>query len=163
MKRFLVVIFVLAMVLGTTVAQASDDTEKYKKIKIFDSIQVFVDANDMVKADEVKAYAQEYFQAFMGDMRLNDGAWVDNYPAAGYEIENVGYIIIKVMNIRTVGGVNAYHLNFEFGVPPRQLYWETAMMGIAPNTFDFKKELKEDVEAIIEKFADAFREKRGWQ
>jgi len=163
MKRFLVVVFVLAMVLGATVAQASDDVEKYRKIKIVDSIQVFVDANDMVKADDVKVYATEFFQKYMGDMRLNDDAWVDNYPAAGYEIENVGYIIIKVMNIRTVGGVNAYHLNFEFGVPPRQVYWDTAMMGIAPNTFDFKKELKEDVEAIIKKFADAFREKRRWQ
>jgi len=163
MKRFLVVVFVLAMVLGATVAQASDDVEKYRKIKIVDSIQVFVDANDMVKADDVKVYATEFFQKYMGDMRLNDDAWVDNYPAAGYEIENVGYIIIKVMNIRTVGGLNAYHLNFEFGVPPRQVYWDTAMMGIAPNTFDFKKELKEDVEAIIKKFADAFREKRRWQ
>nr|WP_321257786.1 hypothetical protein [uncultured Pseudodesulfovibrio sp.] len=163
MKRFLSMVIVLAMVLGATVAQASDDVDKYKKIKIVDSIRVYVDADDMVKADEVQAYARKYFQAFMGDMRLNDEAWVDNYPAAGYEIENVGYIILKVMNIRTVGGVNAYHLNFEFGVPPRQVYWETAMMGIAPNTFDFKKELQEDVEAIIKKFADAFREKRGWQ
>ena len=86
---------------------------------------------------------------------------MDNYPAEGYTVENVGYIMIKVMSIRTEGGLNAYHLNFEMGIPPRQVYWDTATMGVAPTTLDLKKEVHEDIGEVMQAFTKAFQKARA--
>ena len=161
MRKVFVLVVMLVMFIAAQSAFASEKTEKFKKIRILDNIMVFVDADDMIDAKDVQASAIAAFEKYMRGMKVNDNAYVDNYPAEGYEIENVGYIIMKVMSIRTEGGVNAYHLGFEFAIPPRQVYWDTAMMGIAPTRFDFKKELLEDVDEIMQEFAKAFYEIRG--
>jgi len=161
MKKVFVLAIMLAMFMVAGSALASEQTDKFKKIKILDNIMVFTDVEDMIDAREVKANAIKAFDKYMRGMKVNDDAYVDNYPAEGYDLENVGYIIIKLMSIRTEGGVNAYHLDFEFGIPPRLVYWDTAMMGIAPTTFDFKKEVLEDVDEVMQEFAKAFYEIRG--
>jgi len=153
--------FAMLLVLLLTGSAFASDSGDFKKIKIFDDIIVFTDVDDMLPQGVVREEAIRLFGKYMGDMVLNDNAYVDNYPAEGYTIENVGYIMIKVMSIRTKGGVNAYHVDFEFGVPPRQVYWDTAVMGVAPTTFDFKKELFEDLDEVMQKFATAFNEKRS--
>lgn len=159
MKKVLVAIL-LVMLMAVT-ASASELGDRFKKIQIVDDIIIFTDVDDMIQAPEVKAHALKAFNNHMRGMIVNDNAYVDNYPAEGYTLENVGYIIMKVMSIRTKGGVNAYHVGFEFGIPPRQVYWDTATMGIAPTTFDFKKELFEDIDEIMESFATAFYKERG--
>lgn len=161
MKKVFVLVLVLTIFTAVGIASASDRSDNFREIRILDDIMVYVDADGMIKDSEVKAYALAAFEKYMRGMKTNDDAYVDNYPAKGYKHENVGYIIIKIMSIRTEGGVNAYHLDFEFGIPPRRVYWDTAMMGIAPTTFDFKKELLEDVDEVMQMFAKAFYEIRG--
>lgn len=157
-----IVLFACALVLMTAVAGFADDRAKqFKDIKIVDDILVFTDVDGMVSSREVREWALASFAKHMRGMKLNDDAYVNNYPAEGYTHANVGYIIIKMMSIRTEGGVNAYHVGFEFGIPPRSVYWDTAMMGIAPTTFDFKKEMKEDVDEIMVEFANDFYKIRG--
>jgi hypothetical protein len=161
MKKVFVMAIMLVMFMVVGSAFASEQTDKFRKIEILDNIMVFTDVDGMMDADEVKASAVKAFDTYMRGMKVNDDAYVNNYPAEGYELENVGYIIIKLMSIRTEAGVNAYHLDFEFGIPPRLVYWDTAMMGIAPTSFDFKKEVLEDVDEVMQEFAKAFYDIRG--
>lgn len=161
MKKVIVLVILLVMIVVARTASASEMANEFKQIKILDSIMVFVDADDMISPDEVKASATAAFDKYMRGMKINDEAYVDNYPAEGYTLENVGFILMKIMSIRTGGGVNAYHVDFEFAIPPRQVYWDTAMMGIAPTTFDFKAELLADVDEIMQEFAKTFYEKRS--
>jgi len=160
MKKTLLLALMLVVFMAVGAA-ASDQADKFNKIKIVDDILVFTDVDDMIDAREVKALAIKSFEEHMRGMKVNDNAYVDNYPSEGYELDNVGYIIMKIMSIRTKGGVNAYHIGFEFGIPPRSVYWDTAMMGIAPTEFDFKKEVSEDVDEVMQDFAKAFYKIRG--
>ncbi len=158
--------FIASMVLALFVLSAfpvmAGKAEEFKKIKILDDILVFVDVDDdALKADQLKGYAIDSFVRHMRGMLVNNDAVVDNYPAQGYELENVGYIIMKVMSIRTEAGLNVYHLGFEFGIPPREVYWDTATMGVAPTSLKLKKEVYEDVDEVMKEFADAFYGIRG--
>ncbi len=162
MKKALGLLLISAvMLLATSPAQARS-FDAFKDIKIFDNILVYVDVDgDGLDPFELREQAVEAFKEDITGMILNDDAWVDNYPAEGYTVENVGYIMIKVMSIRTEGGLNVYHLNFEFGIPPRQVYWDTATMGVAPTGLDFKKEVKEDIDEVMKTFSEAFFKARG--
>jgi len=162
MKKVLVLIlFVAVFVAAYSPAQAGK-ADEFKQIKILDDIMVFVDVeDDALDAVELKAHAIKAFKSNMRGMEVNNDAVVDNYPAEGYTLEDVGYILLKVMSIRSSGGVNIYHLNFEFGIPPRQVYWDTAMMGVAPTSLDMKKEVSEDIDEVMKEFADAFFMIRG--
>lgn len=160
MKKIVLLACALVLVLAVS-GFAEDRSTQFKEIRIVDDIMVFTDIDDMMSSQDIRAYAHKAFDKYMRGMKVNDDAYVNNYPAEGYRLENVGYIIMKVMSIRTEGGVNAYHLGFEFGIPPRSVYWDTAVMGIAPTTFAFKKELKEDVDEVMQEFAKAFYELRG--
>ncbi|MEF2230846.1 MAG: hypothetical protein V3571_07950 [Pseudodesulfovibrio sp.] len=143
-------------------ALAADGPQKFKDIKMLDDVMVYVDVDGGgLKADEVRDYAIDSFVRHMRGMLVNNDAVVDNYPAEGYELKNVGYIIIKIMDIRTKSGVNVYHLGFEFGIPPREVYWDTATMGVAPTTRDLRKEVFEDVDEVMDKFAGDFYRIRG--
>lgn len=161
MKKALCPILFIALILVAAPAMA-DMAEEFKPIKIVDSIQFYEDIDgDVLNPTDLKAEGTKAFIANMRNMELNDDAWVNNYPAAGYKIENVGYMLFKLMDIKTASGMNVYHLHFEFGVPPRQVYWDTATMGIAPTTAEMKKEVNEDINEIMKSFADAFYKARG--
>ena len=152
----------LALFMLSALPALADKAEEFKKIKILDDVMVFVDVDgDGLKVAEVRDYAIESFVKNMRGMLVNNDAVVDNYPAEGYELENVGYIIMKIMSMRTKSGVNVYHLGFEFGIPPREVYWDTAIMGVAPTTFDLKKEVLEDVDEVMKEFSAAFYKIRG--
>jgi len=143
-------------------ALAADGPRKFKDIKILDDVLVYVDVDGGgLKADEIRQYAIDSFVRHMRGMLVNNDAVVDNYPAEGYELKNVGYIIMKIMDIKTKSGMNVYHLGFEFGVPPRQVYWDTATMGVAPTTRELQKEVLDDVDEVMEKFAADFYRIRG--
>ncbi|MDD3311479.1 hypothetical protein [Pseudodesulfovibrio sp.] len=163
MRNVLILSLVLALALLRTLpAAAAEDADKFRQIKILDDVMVFVDLDGGgLKAEEVRGYAIDSFVKHMRGMLVNNDAVVDNYPAEGLKLENVGYIIMKVMDIRTKAGLNVYHLNFEFGIPPRSVYWDTATMGVAPTTHDLKKEVLEDVDEVMRKFSDDFYRIRG--
>ncbi|MGL1863929.1 MAG: hypothetical protein OCC46_15505 [Pseudodesulfovibrio sp.] len=162
MRKLIVSSLFLAVLLVATSPAMADQAEKFKRVKIFDDIIVFVDVDDdTIDALEIKGRAISAFKANMGSMAINNDAYIENYPTQGYEIDNVGYLMIKVMSIRTQGGVNVYHLDFEFGVPPRQVYWDTAMMGVAATGLDLRKEVYEDVDTAMATFATAFKKIRG--
>lgn len=152
---------VLACLLFAQAAMASEPDD-FRQIKIFDSVRVFVDADggtlDVVKLQEE---AEKSFKEFMRGMPLNDDAFVNNYPKLGMNVKDVGIINIKVMTIKTKSGMNVYHLDFEFGVPPRQIYWDTAEMGIAPTAFDLDKAIRSDIGECMERFASDFHSIRG--
>lgn len=162
MKKALgLILFTALLLAGTSPAQANQ-FEAFKDIKLFDNILVYVDVDGKgLDPFELREEAVEAFKKDLPGMELNDDAWVENYPAEGYTVENVGYIIIKVMSIRTEGGLNVYHLNFECGIPPRLVYWDTATMGVAPTTFDLKKEVKEDIYEVMKAFSEAFFKARA--
>ncbi|WP_419784808.1 hypothetical protein [Pseudodesulfovibrio sp.] len=163
MRNKVILLCMLAVfVLFTSPAAADDNAEKFRKVSILDDIMVFVDVDGGgLSVDEVRNYAIDSFTKRMRGMLVNNDAVVDNYPAEGLKLENVGYIIMKVMSLRTRSGVNAYHLNFEFGIPPRTVYWDTATMGVAPTSHDLKKEVLDDVDEVMQKFADDFYRIRG--
>lgn len=162
MRKVSIVSVTLALLLLSSLPALAGKAEEFKKIKILDDIMVFVDVDgDALKVDEVRDYAIDSFVRHMRGMLVNNDAVVDNYPAEGLELENVGYIIMKVMGMRTQSGVNVYHLGFEFGIPPREVYWDTATMGVAPTSMDLKKEILEDVDEVMKEFADAFYKTRG--
>ena len=162
MRKVSVVLLALALFILSALPAQADRAEEFKKIKILDDVMVFVDVDgDGLKVAEVRDYAIESFVKNMRGMLVNNDAVVDNYPAEGYELENVGYIIMKIMSMRTKSGVNIYHLGFEFGIPPREVYWDTAIMGVAPTTFDLKKEVLEDVDEVMKEFSTAFYKIRG--
>ncbi len=162
MKKTLgLLLFAAILLMATTPAQANK-FEAFKDIKIFDNILVYVDVDgDGLDPFNLREQAVAAFKKDLPSMVLNDDAWVNNYPAEGYTVENVGYIMIKVMSIRTEGGLNAYHLNFEMGIPPRQVYWDTATMGVAPTTLDLKKEVHEDIGEVMQAFTKAFQKARA--
>ncbi|QJB54948.1 hypothetical protein [Pseudodesulfovibrio sp. zrk46] len=161
--RRLTVFLIATVLMLAVVSQASAATpEQFKPIRIVDNILAFVDIEgDAFTAEEVREKALEAFAKNMRGMEVNDGAYVNNYPAAGYKLENVGYIIIKVMSMRTEAGLNVYHYHFEFGIPPRQVYWDTATMGVAPTSRALKKEVFEDVDEVMQAFAKEFFKLRG--
>jgi len=162
MRKMMLCMAALAFFICMQSPAMAGKTEDFKKIKILDDVMVFVDVEgDALDAVDVQKYAIEAFKKNMRGMEVNNDAVVNNYPAAGYELENVGYIIIKIMDIRTKSGMNVYHLNFEFGIPPREVYWDTATMGIAPTSLQLKKEAYEDVDEVMKEFADAFFKIRG--
>ncbi len=162
MKRIVLFIVLLIGVILIHSPVMAGKTEEFRKIKILDDVMVFVDVEGKaLDAVDIQQYAIAAFKKNMRGMEVNNDAVVDNYPAEGYELANVGYIIIKIMDIRTQGGVNAYHVGFEFGIPPREVYWDTATMGIAPTSHDLKKEVYEDVDEVMKEFADAFFKIRG--
>lgn len=160
-RRIIPIFLAVTLFLSATPCWA-DQFVAFKDIKIFDNILVFVDVDgEGLTPAELKVEAVQAFKKFVPEMELNDDAWVENYPAEGYTVENVGYIIIKVMSIRTESGMNVYHLNFETGIPPRLVYWDTATMGVAPTTFQLKKEISQDINEVMELFAKAFHKARG--
>lgn len=160
MKKTLALLLLATIVCIAVPAQANQFA-KFKDIKIFDDILVFVDVDgEGIDKATIRDYAIEAFKKDIPEMELNDDAWVENYPAEGYTIENVGYIMIKLMSIRTKSGMNVYHLNFDTGIPPREVYWDTATMGVAPTTFDLNKEVKEDIGEVMKAFADTFHQAR---
>jgi len=162
MRKVSIVLLALALFLLSALPAMADKADEFKKIKILDDVMVFVDVDgDGLKVDEVRDYAIDSFVKHMRGMLVNNDAVVDNYPAEGYELENVGYVIMKIMGMRTKAGINVYHLGFEFGIPPREVYWDTATMGVAPTTFDLKKEVLEDVDEVMKEFSDAFYKIRG--
>jgi len=163
MRNMLLLPLILCLsLLWALPAVAGEDAEKFREVKILDDVMVFVDLDGGgLKVDEVRDYAIDSFVKHMRGMLVNNDAVVDNYPAEGLKLENVGYIILKVMDIRTKSGLNVYHLNFEFGIPPRSVYWDTATMGVAPTTHDLKKEVLEDVDEVMQKFSDDFYRIRG--
>lgn len=161
MKKILSFFLVLAIMLLSSLPALAGKAEEFRKIKVLDDIMVFMDVDGgTLKADEVKAYAAESFARYMRGMQVKKGVG-ENYRAEGYTLDNLGYIIMKVMSIHTRSGVNVYHLGFEFGVPPRDVYWDTATMGIAPTRMSLKKEVLEDVDEVMKNFADAFYGIRG--
>ena len=162
MRKVSIVLLALALFLLSALPAMADKAEEFKKIKILDDILVFVDVDgDGLKAAEVRDYAIDSFVRHMRGMLVNNDAVVDNYPAEGLALENVGYVIMKVMGMRTQSGVNVYHLGFEFGIPPREVYWDTATMGVAPTSLKLKKEVLEDVDEVMQEFSDAFYKIRG--
>ena len=162
MRKVSVVLLALALFLLSALPAMAGMAEEFKKIKILDDVMVFVDVDgDGLKDQEVRDYAIDSFVRHMRGMLVNNDAVVDNYPAEGYELDNVGYIIMKIMSIRTKSGVNVYHLGFEFGIPPREVYWDTATMGVAPTSLSLKKEVLEDVDEVMQEFSDAFYKVRG--
>jgi hypothetical protein len=149
---------VLAAVLAMSWVPANAGrAEEFAKIKILDDIMVFVDVDGAgLDSETLRTFAIDAFKKSMRGMEVNNDAVVDNYPAEGYELTDVGYIIIKIMSMHTESGVNVYHLGFEFGVPPRQVYWDTAMMGVARNNLKLGKEVREDIEEVMNAFAKDF-------
>lgn len=162
MRKIFIVLLTLALFLLSALPALADRAEEFRKIKILDDVMVFVDVDgDGLKVDEVRDYAIDSFVRHMRGMLVNNDAVVDNYPAEGYELENVGYIIMKIMGMRTRSGVNVYHLGFEFGIPPREVYWDTATMGVAPTSLKLKKEVLEDVDEVMQEFSNDFYKIRG--
>ena len=161
-KTFILSLALLLALAWAIPALADDEAGKFKDIRILDDVMVFVDVEGGgLTAEDVRQYAIKSFVRHMRGMVVNNDAVVDNYPAEGYELRNVGYIIMKIMDIRTKAGLNVYHLGFEFGIPPREVYWDTATMGVAPTTRELKKEVLEDVDEVMEKFATDFYRIRG--
>lgn len=162
MQKIFGCFLVVALLLASGLPAQAVTPEQYKDIRIVDNILVYVDIDgDSFDAAAVKDKAMAAFAENMRGMEVNDHAYVDNYPAAGYNLENVGYIIIKVMSMRTESGVNVYHYNFEFGIPPRSVYWDTATMGVAPTSRALKKEVFEDIDEVMKTFAADFYKQRG--
>lgn len=161
MRKTLVLVLFTAILLVGSPALA-DKGDLFRQIRILDDIMVFVDIEgDAFDVATIKAHALSAFKENMRGMEVNNDAYVGNYPAQGYELENVGYIIIKIMSIRTEAGLNVYHYNFEFGIPPRQVYWDTATMGVAPTSLELKKEVSEDIDDVMKVFAAEFYAIRG--
>ncbi|WP_285905494.1 hypothetical protein [Pseudodesulfovibrio pelocollis] len=162
MRRILVLLILAAVLVATTVPARADMGKKFAAIRILDNITVLVDVEGGdIDPAELRAHAIDAFTRNMRGMEINDDAVVDNYPAAGFELVNVGYIIMKIMSIRSESGLNIYHLDFEFGIPPRQVYWDTATMGIGPTHLDLRKEVLEDIDEVMQTFAAAFFAARG--
>ncbi|MUM76844.1 hypothetical protein GKC30_04265 [Pseudodesulfovibrio sp. F-1] len=162
MRRTLTVTILAILLAATAVPARADMGAKFAAIRILDDITVLVDvAGGGLEPAELRSYAVNAFVRNMRGMVVNDGAVVENYPAAGYEPANVGYIIMKIMSMHTESGLNVYHLDFEFGIPPRQVYWDTATMGVAPTHLDLRKEVLEDIDEVMETFAAAFYTARG--
>jgi len=162
MQKLLGLILTLIFVLAVGLPAQAATPEQFKPIQIVDNILAYVDIEgDAFDATDVKNKALAAFAENMRGIKVNDSAYVDNYPSAGYELENVGYIIIKVMSIRTEAGLNVYHYHFEFGIPPRSVYWDTATMGVAPTSRALKKEVFEDIDEVMKKFATDFYKIRG--
>jgi hypothetical protein len=162
MRKFFVSLMLAAVLALAWSPARAGKAEEFADIKILDDVMVFVDVDgDGLSAEALRAYAIEAFKKDMRGMEVNNDAVVDNYPAEGYELANVGYIIMKIMSMRTEGGTNVYHLGFEFGIPPRQVYWDTATMGLAATTLDLKKEVLEDIDEVMAMFAKDFYAIRG--
>jgi hypothetical protein len=162
MRNILVSLMIAAVLLAAWTPASAGRAEDFAAIKILDDVMVLVDVDgDLLDAGELRTHAIDAFTSAMGGMEVNNDAVVDNYPAAGYELANVGYIIIKIMSIRTEGGLNVYHLGFEFGIPPRLVYWDTATMGVGPTRVDLRKEVLEDIDEVMQAFAADFRSIRG--
>ncbi|MFH1915321.1 MAG: hypothetical protein ABIK45_13730 [Pseudomonadota bacterium] len=162
MRRILVLLTLAALLAATAVPARADMGEKFAAIRILDDITVLVDVEGGgLEPADLRAHAIDAFLKNMRGMKVNDDAVVNNYPAAGFELTNVGYIIMKIMSIRSESGLNIYHLDFEFGIPPRQVYWDTATMGIGPTHLDMRKEVLEDIDEVMQTFATAFFAARG--